>query len=331
MLRHGYLSAPIYWREVSIPGQVKGLWVIHDELAEPDIIVYYAHGGGFSMGSSYFYLEFLLAWLSLLKTVAGYKNPAIFALEYTLVPDAAFPVQLQETVKGYEYVLSRLPNPTDASKVCVAGDSAGATLILTFLLYISRHDSSNDHSIANGTLDKINGNTDSHEHGSLNDTMHTIPVPKPGYATLISPWVSLVRSDNRDTPSDYLNASALEVYGSQYACGDTCKSLLIESVQSKLHNPLVSPFACKDPQWLRRSAPTHGYFITFGAEEVFAPSIASMVAQLRKAGVSVAVREEPGGIHAWPVASLFLSGNYGGNGRLDGLMRLARTVGENVR
>lgn len=78
-------------------------------------------GGGFSMGSTYFYLEFLLSWLSLLK-VSGYRNPAIFSIEYTLVPDSSFPTQLDEMVAGYEHVVEMACDP---SIVCVAGDSAG--------------------------------------------------------------------------------------------------------------------------------------------------------------------------------------------------------------
>jgi hypothetical protein len=64
------------------------------------------------MGSSYFYLEFLLSWLSLLCE-AGYSNPAIFALEYTLVPDASFPTQLCDTIAGYRHVLSVARRPGD--------------------------------------------------------------------------------------------------------------------------------------------------------------------------------------------------------------------------
>src|SRR3954471_17175012 len=86
------------------------------------------------MGSSYFYLEFLLSWLSLLKDSGRFQNPAIFALEYTLVPDASYPAQLYQTVAGYEYVLSMIQDP---SKICVSGDSAGATLILSLLLHIA--------------------------------------------------------------------------------------------------------------------------------------------------------------------------------------------------
>src|SRR5438552_18969808 len=79
-------------------------------------------GGGFSMGSSYFYLEFLLICYSQLKS-AGYKNPAIFALEYTLVPEGVYPTQLNQALAGYKYVYSRADN--DSSKICISGDSAG--------------------------------------------------------------------------------------------------------------------------------------------------------------------------------------------------------------
>jgi len=132
------------------------------------------------MGSSYFYMEFLLAWVTLLKE-AGFGNPALFALEYSLVPDAVYPTQVEETFAGYKYVLSIVEN---ASKVCVSGDSAGATLILSMLLSISDH------------FDN---------HGQI-----------PGLAVLISPWVTIISEKNKTSPSDYLNQKSLHLYGSQY-------------------------------------------------------------------------------------------------------------------
>lgn len=90
------------------------------------------------MGSSYFYLEFLFAWLTLLKT-SGFGNPAIFALEYTLVgsspTDASYPTQLHQAIAGYRYILT-ITN--SSSKICVGGDSAGATLILSLLLHLAQ-------------------------------------------------------------------------------------------------------------------------------------------------------------------------------------------------
>ena len=133
------------------------------------------------MGSSYFYLEFLLAWVSFLK-LAGYRNPAILALEYSLVPDAIYPTQLQQTMAGYEHACSIVG---DASRICVGGDSAGATLILSLLLFIGQQPSPQSH--------------------------------LPGYAALISPWPTLVSPRNQNTASDYLDAETLQRYGRRYA------------------------------------------------------------------------------------------------------------------
>jgi len=132
------------------------------------------------MGSCYFYMEFLLAWVALLKE-AGFCNPALFALEYTLVPDAIYPTQVKETLAGYRHVLSIAE---DASRICVSGDSAGATLILSMLLSLSNH-------------------------SKYGDRM-------PDLAVMISPWVTIISEKNKNSPSDYLNQESLHMYGSQY-------------------------------------------------------------------------------------------------------------------
>ncbi|KAI9723351.1 MAG: hypothetical protein M1812_001235 [Candelaria pacifica] len=263
MLRHGYVRSPIYWRNITRDG-FKGLWITIDQSIEPDIVVYYCHGGGFSMGSSYFYLEFLLAWVSLLKG-AGYHNPAIFALEYTLVPDSVFPTQLQQTLAGYAHVVSIVRQP---SKICVGGDSAGATLILSLLLHIA----------------------DQPDYANR----------LPGFATIISPWTKLVSPKNRNTPSDYLNAESLHLYARQYV-----------GSKGSLQDPLVSPGMCQDSVRWRRAAPSNGFLFLFGSEEVFAPETWDLISLLHQSNIYVEVREEKGSIHAWPVATLFLSDTIG--------------------
>lgn len=260
MFRHGYLKSPITWREVNLK-DTHGVWIIGNPHEKPDIVIFHCHGGGFSMGSCYFYLEFLLAWTSLLKE-AGYRNPAIFSLEYTLVPDAIYPTQLQQIVTGYEHVCKIIGDP---SRICVGGDSAGATLILTLLLRIAQQPD--------------------------------CEARRPGYAALISPWTTLFSTQNRNTASDYLDADQLHIYGRQYA-----------GSEENLTNPLVSPGVCRDGMWWAKAAPSKGFCVLYGSEEVFGPELRDLVALWRKNGCAVSVREEPGAVHAWPVASLFLCG-----------------------
>jgi acetyl esterase/lipase len=258
MLRHGFVTSPIRWTEVKRPN-FRGVYIVHNQQEQPDIIVYYCHGGGFSMGSSFFYMEFLLAWVTLLKS-AGYRNPALFALEYTLVPDETYPTQLHETLAGYEYVLSLAQS---SAKVVVGGDSAGATLILSFLLYLNGH----------------------------SELRHQ----KPGLAIMISPWVTIVSENNRNTASDYLNSSTLELYGCQYVGNKTATT-----------DPMVSPGNCKDVKKWRDASPEFGWYFLYGSEEVLGPETRDLIRLLIGTGKEVEVWEEQGGIHAWPVASLYL-------------------------
>jgi len=167
----------------------KGLWISHSPGARPDIVIYYIHGGGLTMGSSHFYLEFLLTWINVLKS-SSFHNPAIFALEYTLVPDESYPFQLHETLAGYNYVLSRTSGP---GSVVVSGDSAGALLVLSMLLYL-------------GTKARSE---------------------KPLFAALISPWTHLVSDKNANTASDFLDSQVLNVYGLQYAGSEDPRAPLV--------------------------------------------------------------------------------------------------------
>jgi acetyl esterase/lipase len=225
------------------------------------------------MGSSYFYLEFFLAWLSLLKS-SGFRNPAIFSLEYTLVPDKSYPVQLLQTIAGYKHVLSLSCDP---ARICVSGDSAGATLILSLLLYLEGI-----------TMDTLSNITDGKEIADI----------RPGLAVLISPWVTLVSPKDKITPGDYLNPTTLHQYAHQYAN------------KALINSSLVSPGNCKNAERWRRASPAKGFFVHYGSEEVFAQEIRDLVVLFESAGVAFESWEEKGGIHAWPVAALFLSSMY---------------------
>ncbi|KAH7041082.1 Alpha/Beta hydrolase protein [Microdochium trichocladiopsis] len=293
LLRHGFLKTPLHWREYGDGERkrFKGIWIIQDPTKRPDCCIFYAHGGGFMMGSSYFYLEFLLTWLSLLSE-SGYKNPAIFSLEYTLVPDACFPTQLNQSIAAYEHVSSMVG---DASKICVAGDSAGAGIVLTLLFHIARPDAK----------------------PRRVSYVPTYSLQKPGFAVLISPWVTMVSPLHRNTESDYLEASHLHGYAKQYAGG-----------AQFVHDPLISPGSCRDVDWWSEALPSRGVHLTYGAEEMLAAGIADLEDFLRRNSFRVTQHAEAGEIHAWPVASLFLCNTI--DARKKGLADIVKKIKENI-
>lgn len=233
------------------------------------------------MGSSFFYMEFLLAWVALLKA-AGYRNPALFALEYTLVPDVTYPTQLHETLAGYRYVVSLAQS---SARVVVGGDSAGATLMLSFLLYMT-------------------------EHAELR-------YQRPGLAVMISPWVSIVSNNNRNTASDFLNKNSLELYGRQYL-----------GKKATTEDPTASPGHCKDTKKWAEASPEKGWFFLYGSEEVLGPETRELISLLRSTGKQADEWEDQGGIHAWPVASLYLGETR--EERLGGLQSIVEAIKDRI-
>lgn len=257
----------------------KGIWIRHEPQTPPDFVLYYIHGGGFAMGSAYFYLEFLMVWHSLLLE-AGYKNPAVFSLDYTLVPDEVYPKQVHEAIAGYKHVLDIAK---DASKVCVAGDSAGGCLVLSLL-----------HELGAQTANQKKKGVQPDVRGGLTDP-NTPSLPLPRMATLISPWVTLMTSLHYPSGIDYLDRKTLWKYAHEYA-GEVM-----------LNQHPSSPGNCNDDALWKASCPDNGIYVMYGEEEVFAPDIEAFLKKQEKLGLQVKAERIEGGIHAWPVASLFLS------------------------
>ena len=375
----GFKAPDLYFGKVCIDRSesghepLKGVFIAADPTREPDVVVYYLHGGGFAMGSPWFYLEFLLAWVTLLRDgihpndktrtqQKHFRNPALFALDYTLVPTATFPTQLQQTLKGYEFVNSLLPShektQSDQARdgsppIILSGDSAGATMALSLLLVLAK------------------GRTDVPRSTSL--------LPPPRLATLISPWCRLISELNRDTPSDYLNADSLHLYACEYlnkqkpndednradkarlqngvngyASVDKTLDVYDEFITKDVASPgdvkgsgsdeNVKP-GSENVSWSSAS-PSQGYQFIFGAEEVLAPETRRLVTVLKRTALRgqdrsvvegdekgkgagkelVKVTEKVAGIHAWPVVSLFLGQKD--DDRLEGLRQVADIVVE---
>jgi acetyl esterase/lipase len=214
---------------------------------------------------------------------AGFSNPAIFALEYTLVPEKAHPTQVNQAVLGYRHILRQVK---DASKVCIAGDSAGGTLTLSLLLELGKKPNSS----------QLNGTT-------------TLAVPR--LAVLISPWITLISNIHYPSKVDYLERDTMWKYGQAYGASAT-------------HDPAASPGMCEDGDLWKAVSPQRGYFVVYGEEETLAPDAEAFIRHQRRAKVEVDAMEFRGGVHAWPVASLLLSGAW--DRRLQGLESIVGQV-----
>jgi epsilon-lactone hydrolase len=89
---------------------------------EPTLL--YLHGGGFVLGSAFGYRP--LAGALALAAGTGALVP-----EYRLAPEHPFPAALDDVVRAYAWMLERGVPP---EQLTVAGDSAGAGLVLSLLL-----------------------------------------------------------------------------------------------------------------------------------------------------------------------------------------------------
>ena len=101
------------------------LWVAYPkkwkvENAETLPILFYAHGGGYYSGS-------YLTYQSFVGEFADRLNAVVFFVDYRLAPENKFPAGVEDVWEAYCYMLEHAGEYVgDASKVAIAGDSAGA-------------------------------------------------------------------------------------------------------------------------------------------------------------------------------------------------------------
>jgi len=87
-------------------------------------LMVYLHGGGYVMGSSRSHRP-LLEYLCL-----AFEG-SVYSIDYSLAPEAPFPIALNEVLGVYRQILSA---GKSAKKIVIAGDSAGGGLALASLL-----------------------------------------------------------------------------------------------------------------------------------------------------------------------------------------------------
>ena len=280
-------------------------------------------------GSTAFYLEFLINIINVIPN----HSLRIFALEYSLVPEARYPVQLQQLALAYEHILKT----TSPENIILAGDSAGATILLSFLLHIAR-------------------------------PCPDLKAPSPALATaaaiiLISPWCQIDSkhtSTSRSVSSvdeDFIDTDMLDEYARLYTGAtkpkdthslvfpvwfyvtaltrlglqlmhppytskwiSSAKVAVMESKSdwrdSDIHSalcmsPYRNPFAVLEhEEWLQKALPKE-CLVIYDGKEMMAGDIMAFTDGLKKAtngNVEINTRWRLG-CHAWPMVAMYLGEN----------------------
>lgn len=86
--------------------------------------VLHLHGGGYSTGTP-------LGYRGLATAIGEAAQAHVLTLGYRLVPDHVYPAQIEDAVKGYNWLLAKGFGP---HQIAITGDSAGGGLAVSLLL-----------------------------------------------------------------------------------------------------------------------------------------------------------------------------------------------------
>jgi acetyl esterase/lipase len=248
-------------------------------MAEPtrtsDTTVLYFHGGAY-------YLCDPSTHRAVTSRLAKESNGVVCSVRYRLAPQAAFPSQLLDALMVYLSLLYPPPGSLHAaipaSKIVLAGDSAGGNLVfalLQFLLHFNRSSSS-----------------DSSPPPTLNFHGSQVQAPLPAAATAAAGWFDISRalpSITANAKYDYLppptqRSDALSHFPADSIWPTTPPRGDLFCELALLDHPLVSPLLATSWQG---SPPL--YFNT--GEEMLTDEIKAVAARAAQQGVKVVFEE----------------------------------------
>lgn len=122
MERAGRLAAPtggVTLEEFSVDG-ISCEWVKPDLAHNPQYVILYAHGGGYTCGG----LGYARILAAKLAVSTGFS---VVSFEYRLAPEHKYPAALEDGMSLWHYLMEK---GYGAKQVIFAGDSAGGNLVL---------------------------------------------------------------------------------------------------------------------------------------------------------------------------------------------------------
>lgn len=167
----------------------------------------YLHGGAYVIGSAYGYRP-------LAGALAAAADVAVLLPDYRLAPEHPFPAALEDSLRAY---LSMIDSGISPQQLILAGDSAGAGLVLSLLISLKQQE-----------------------------------LPLPGCAVLLSPAVDLTYPsalDESDEPQPVMPVEHLRRCTDYYLAGHPVEDPLISPLKADLTGlpPLLVQAATSDP------------------------------------------------------------------------------------
>ena len=122
------LQLPCAITPVNVAG-IDAEWVVAPG-ADPARRVLYIHGGAFEMGSP-------RSHRNITNRFSEISRAAVLAIDYRLMPENPRMAGIEDCRTAYQWILDNGPDgPAAASKVYVAGDSAGGNLTLSLIAWV---------------------------------------------------------------------------------------------------------------------------------------------------------------------------------------------------
>ncbi|THV55184.1 hypothetical protein BGAL_0012g00220 [Botrytis galanthina] len=203
------------------------------------------HGGGFALPASPDAVEYMFRLVDGAEKEG--KSLAVLFLSYDLSPSVVYPRQLEQAAALLNHVVQTLNYAP--SSIILAGDSAGANLVLALLSHIM--------------------------HGHPNESIPRVHLSEPlDGAVLLAPWVTFdtgSKSYERNEYKDLIHPAAIKVWSSDYQA-------------SAPSDNYIEPLYASSSWWSRLPTAVSSILIVAGEDEVFVDDVKAFADNLQKAG-----------------------------------------------
>lgn len=188
----------VHW-EPGNAGEISGKWVYP---AEPNgALLYYVHGGGFTLGSSGIPMPYLME-------LSHRLGITCFSADYRLAPEDTFPAAPDDAFAGYKALLEMGYDP---EKIILCGESAGATLVLDIgLMCREQGVPAPKGIIAMSPVTDATAPADGVVLEGLDSSDEVIKMYAPGYSPA-HPLISPALGDLTDFPAVFLSVGSTEI------------------------------------------------------------------------------------------------------------------------